>query len=145
MNINKLIHGNLMERLLLRILCIWRGAELPDKEKIGQNVRFPHGLKGVIIHPNTIIEDNVTIFHDVTCGRGDMYNIDPRIKSTEFLGVVLKEGCVLCAGAKVLCNRGKLVVGKNTIVGANAVLTKSTGDNEIWGGVPAKFLKKRVV
>lgn len=144
MNINRLIHGNGVERLLLHVICELRGAELPSKEKIGQNVRFPHGLKGVVLHPNTIIEDDVTIFHDVTCGRGDMYGIDPRIKSTEFRGIVLKRGCILCAGAKIICNRGVLVVGENTIIGANAVLTKSTGDNEIWGGYLQSFLKREL-
>lgn len=89
-----------------------------------------------------MIEKNVTIFHQVTCGRGDMYNIFPNAPKSEFKGIVLKEGCVLCVGAKIICNRGKLIVGKNTIVAANSVLTKSTGDNEIWAGIPAKLIKK---
>ena len=40
--------------------------------------------------------------------------------------------------AKILFGEDKLIVGKGTIVGANSVLTKSTGENEIWAGVPAK-------
>lgn len=43
------------------------------------NVRFPHGLKGIVLHPSTIIEDDVVIFHQVTCGRGYMFGIDPRV------------------------------------------------------------------
>ena len=35
-------------------------------------------------------------------------------------------------------------IGKGTVVGANAVLTCSTGENEIWAGNPAKMKKKRV-
>lgn len=49
---------------------------------------------------------------------------------------------ILCAGAKVL-SKGGLVIGKGTIVSANAVLTCSTGENEIWAGVPAKLIGKR--
>ena len=81
--------------------------------------------------PNTYVEDNVTIYHQVTCGRGDIF---PKSDSLPVKGIILKKGSILCAGAKIICNRGLLVVGENTVVGANAVLTCSTGDNEIWGG-----------
>lgn len=74
-----------------------------------------------------------------------MFNIDPRVKKNGFERIVLKDGCILCAGVKVICNEGTLVVGKNTIVAANAVLLCSTGDNEIWAGVPARLIKKRVL
>lgn len=115
----------------------------PPPGRIGKNIKFPHGLKGIVLHPSTVVKDNVTIFHQVTCGRGDMHFIDKRVSKSEFRGIVLEEGAVLCAGAKIICNRGILTVGKNTIIGANAVLTKSTGEDEIWVGVPAKMLKKR--
>ena len=85
----------------------------------------------------------MTIFHQVTYGRGDLYKIDPRVKSSEFERIILKEGAVLCAGAKVICNRGTVVVGRNTIVAANAVLLQSTGNDEIWAGVPARLIRKR--
>ena len=89
-----------------------------------------HGIKGIIFSTNTIVEDNVTIYHQVTCGRGDIF---PKSDSLPVKGIILKKGSILCAGAKIICNRGLLVVGENTVVGANAVLTCSTGDNEIWG------------
>ena len=144
MNIPRLIYSNnIISKLVLRVLCMLQGAELPPTCNIGKNIRFPHGLKGIVIHPNTIIGDNVTIFHQVTCGRGDLYNIDKRVKKPSFVNIILEDGAILCVGAKIICNRGKLIVGKNTIVGANAVLTKSTGEDEVWGGVPAKLIKKR--
>lgn len=118
---------------------------MPPPGNIGKGVFFPHGLNGIVLHPSTIIKDNVTIFHQVTCGRGDMFHIDKRVKNTSFQGIVIEEGAVLCAGAKIICNRGVLVVGKNTIVGANAVLTHSTGEDEIWAGVPARLIKKRII
>lgn len=36
-----------------------------------------------------------------------------------------------------------LVIGKGTVIGANSVLLSSTGENEIWAGVPAKCVGKR--
>lgn len=133
MNVLKFIYRkNIFERCIMRIICKLQGSELPPPCNIGKNVRFPHGLKGIVIHPNTIIGDDVTIFHQVTCGRGDVYKIGKR--KSEFDGIVIKRGAILCVGAKIICNRGKLIVGENTVVGANAVLTKSTGEDEVWGG-----------
>lgn len=47
-------------------------------------------------------------------------------------------------GAGVIILRG-VVIGANSIVGAGAVVTKNIPPNEIWGGVPARFIKKRNV
>ena len=144
MNIPRLIYSNnIITRFVLRVLCKLQGAELPPFRNIGRNIKFPHGLKGIVIHPSTIIGDNVTIFHQVTCGRGDMYNIDKRVKETAFEGITIQDGAILCVGAKIICNRGNLIVGNNTLVGVNAVVTKSTGEDEVWGGVPARLIKKR--
>lgn len=143
MNINKIIRRrSFIDKIIYKIYAAMKNAEFPPPQNIGKNIRFPHGLKGIVLHPSTIIEDNVTIFHQVTCGRGDMYNIFPNAPKSEFQRIILKKGACLCAGAKIICNRGTLVVGENTIIGANAVLTKSTGDNEIWAGIPAKMIKK---
>lgn len=143
MNIDKLIHSqNVFKKFFLRCYLVIKNSELPPTKNIGDYIHFPHGLKGIVIHPSTVIEKNVTIFHQVTCGRGDMYKIFPNAPKSEFKGIILEEGCVLCVGAKIICNRGILKVGKNTIVAANSVLTKSTGDNEIWAGIPAKLIKK---
>jgi len=34
-----------------------------------------------------------------------------------------------------------VTIGKNSIVAAGSMVTKSIPDNEIWGGNPAKYLK----
>lgn len=49
----------------------------------------------------------------------------------------IKKGACICAGAKIL-GKDEIVVGQNTIIGANSVLLQSTGDNETWVGIPAK-------
>lgn len=38
-----------------------------------------------------------------------------------------------------------MTIAKGTIVAANAVLLCSTGENEIWAGVPAKCIGKRKI
>ena len=45
-------------------------------------------------------------------------------------------------GFNVIVLKG-VCIGSGAIVAAGAVVTKSIPANEIWGGVPAKFIKKR--
>lgn len=71
-----------------------------------------------------------------------MYKIFPNAHKSEFQRIIHRKEACICAGAKIICNRGTLIVGENTIIAANAVLIKSTGDNEIWAGIPARMIKK---
>ena len=118
------------------------GVDIPRCVVIGNNVSFPHNAIGTVIHDNTIIEDNVRIYQNVTLGRADVYKSE-KDSPSEFKGFLIKEGACICAGAKLICKKGTLVIGKNAVVGANAVLLNSIGDNEIWGGVPARFIGMR--
>lgn len=45
----------------------------------------------------------------------------------------------ICAGAIIV---GDVTVGDNSIIAAGAVVTKDVPAGEIWGGCPAKFIKK---
>ena len=110
------------------------GVEIPFSVKIGTNVRLVHWANGLVIHPNTVIESDVKIYQGVTIGRADIYKPPNKSKAK---GIIIKQGAIICAGAKVLCKESILTVGKNTVIGANSVLTCSTGDNEIWAGIPA--------
>ncbi|MFJ7509864.1 serine O-acetyltransferase [Peribacillus simplex] len=124
--------------IILRIM----GLDIPKGVRIGNNVDFVHGGFGVVIHPNTTIEDNVKIYQGVTFGRADIH-LD--FEQSKMERVVIKKGAIVCAGAKVLCKERILTIGENTIIGANSVLLSSTGSNEIWAGIPAKKIKDRSV
>ncbi len=118
------------------------GVDIPRCVVIGDNVSFPHNSFGTVIHDNTVIKDNVKIYQNVTLGRADVYK-STKDSTLEFKGFLIKEGACICAGAKLICKKGTLVVGENAVVGANAVLLNSIGDNEIWCGVPATFIGMR--
>lgn len=116
------------------------GLELPRNVKVGKRVRFMHWAVGTVIHRRVEIEDGVRIFQNVTLGRADVYR---SLEDSKMEGILIKKGAIIGAGAKVLCKEGTLVVGENTVIGANAVLFESTGDNEIWVGNPARKLGMR--
>lgn len=45
----------------------------------------------------------------------------------------------ICAGAIII---GDVTIGDNSIIAAGAVVTKDVPPGEVWGGVPASFIKK---
>ncbi len=111
------------------------GIEIPRSVGIGKNFYLVHGGFGVVIHPNTIIGDNVRIYPGVTLGRADIHK---PIDQSGFKGFLIENDVILSAGAKLLCKTGTMKIGAGSIIGANAVLLDSTGENEIWVGIPAK-------
>ena len=41
-------------------------------------------------------------------------------------------------GPKYCVVHGKLTIGENSVIAANAVLLNSVPENEVWGGIPAR-------
>jgi serine O-acetyltransferase len=116
------------------------GAEIPRSVQIGEGFQLEHGGFGVVIHSKTRIGRSVKVYPGVTVGRADIYR---PMSASLFEGVVIEDGAILCPGSKVLCKEGLLTVGKGTVIGANAVLLQSTGENELWAGIPARCVGSR--
>ena len=116
------------------------GVEIPLAVQIGDDIEIAHGGFGVVIHSKTVIGNRAKIYPGVGVGRADIYR--PTNKSS-FKGIVIEDDVILSTGAKVICKAGMLSVGRGTVVGANAVLSQSTGENEIWAGIPARLVGKR--
>lgn len=103
-------------------------------------MRLVHRAPGLVIHPKTTIGYRVHIYQGVTIGKKRLWE-----SQSEEGGCEIQDDVILSAGCKVLFGKEKLVVGKGTVVGANAVLTCSTGENEIWAGIPAKKIGERKI
>ncbi len=121
---------------LLKLL----GAEIPISVRVGDGFELVHGGFGVVIHSKSAIGARVKIYPGVTLGRADIYRPAER---SQFAGIVIEDDAILCPGAKILCKKGVLRVGRGSVVGANAVLLESTGEYEIWAGAPAKRVGMR--
>ncbi|MER5862746.1 hypothetical protein [Kitasatospora sp. NPDC002040] len=140
--VTALIHrrrSRLFGRLVQEALALY-GMEVPAAVEIGPGLQVFHRGFGTVLHPYTTLGAGVTLYNGVTIGRADPWVPQQR---SAMRRVVLEDGVVVCAGAKIVCKSGVLTVGAGTVIGANAVLTTSTGPNEIWAGVPARRVGTR--
>ena len=129
-NLFWIIKLNFIAKMIAYISRMITGIEIHPAAKIGKNLFIDHGL-GVVIGETSIIGNNVLIYHGVTLG-----------------GTSLKKGkrhptidddAIIGAGAKIL---GPITVGKQSRVGANAVVTRNVKSFTTVMGIPAKVIKK---
>ena len=124
---------HLVARIISQFSRFLTGIEIHPKANIGKNLFIDHGM-GVVIGETSEIGDNVTIYHMATLG-----GISPSINSNEQRNIkrhpTLMDNVVVGSGAQIL---GPVVVGKNSKIGANAVVTKNVEENNVMIGIPAK-------
>lgn len=129
----------LIGRLAYLLLKLF-GIEFPRSVQVGEGLIVEHGGFGTVIHSRTIIGERVKLYPGVTIGRADIYR---PMSESRFEAVEIESDVILCPGCKVLGKQGVLRVGRGTVVGANAVLLNSTGEYEIWAGIPARKVGNR--
>lgn len=125
-------------RILLRCLAV----DIPTEVQIEWPVHVYHNWIGVVISRHARIGRNVSIFHGVTIGRRDPYVPE---SESPVSPIVIEDDAFLCVGAVILGGDEEVRVGRGTVVGANAVLTRSTGQWEIWAGNPARKVGDREI
>lgn len=107
-------------------------GELPARCHIGPGLHIPHGVNGVIVHWDTIIGRNTTIYHQVTIGAKDPSTPEeygpPHIGDRVFVG----------AGAKII---GRIIIGSDALIGANAVVISDIPCNATAVGIPARVIR----
>ena len=123
----------LIARIISQFSRFLTGIEIHPAAKIGKNLFIDHGM-GVVIGETSEIGDNVTIYHMVTLG-----GISPSINSNNQRNIkrhpTLMDNVVVGSGAQIL---GPVIIGKNSKIGANAVVTKNVEENAVMIGIPAK-------
>lgn len=104
---------------------------------IGANCEFNVNL-GVKIKDNSLIASGCKfIDHD----HGTEIGVNMRCQQAVWGEIVIEEDVWL--GANVVVLKG-VTIGAGAVVAAGAIVNKSIPANEIWGGVPAKFIKARI-
>ena len=124
---------DLVARIISQISRFFTGIEIHPKAKIGKNLFIDHGM-GVVIGETSEISDNVTIYHNVTLG-GTSPSINTNEQRNSKRHPTWEANVVVGSGAQIL---GPVVIGKNSLIGANAVVTKDVPEKSIMAGNPAK-------
>ncbi|MBP5973266.1 acyltransferase [Brasilonema sp. CT11] len=96
-----------------------------------------------VFQPITIGEDVlIGAYSYIISGNHCYERRDIPIGAQGFVGapIVIEDGAWL--GTHVVVLPG-VTIGKGAIVAAGSVVTKSIPAYEVWGGVPAKFIKNR--
>lgn len=97
----------------------------------------------VVIGKNCKIQCHVSIppmtriGNDVFIGPGVRFANDPKMNGN-LKGTIVKDGAKI--GMGVLINGG-LVIGKNSIIGAGALVLHDVPDGEVWAGHIARKIK----
>lgn len=102
----------------------------PGEQKLRGAITLGHNGAGIVIHPNTVIEENVFIQHHVTTGvrfKGDGCPI-------------LRKNCSIGAYAIIL---GPIEIGENAVIGAGAIVTHNVPANTIFYNKKIDIIKKR--
>ena len=147
------------------------GSIIYSEVSIGDNCQTGHNVMirektsighNTIIGTNTVIDGNVVIGNEVSiqtgvyiplyCAIGDKVFMGPYSKLTndkymmrkefDLIGPTIEDEVSLGANSVILPG---VTLKRGTIVGAGAVVTKNTKENDIVVGNPAKVLKKKPV
>jgi serine O-acetyltransferase len=116
-------------KMRLRKLSYKLGFTIPE------NV-FEEGLSiahygNIVINPHVKIGRNCRIHVGVNIGLGARGELPPVVGNNVYIG----------PGAKLF---GSIIIGDNTVIGANAVVNKSFPEGNIsLGGIPAKEISKK--
>jgi len=124
--------------------CIFK-VEKNAVLEIGNNVNM--SSTAIVCCEKITIKDNVKIGGNVTIYDTDFHSLEvnERTKLQEDLSlrvnkpVVIEENVFIGAHCTIL--KG-VTIGKNAVIGAGAIVTKDVPENEIWGGNPAKIIRK---
>jgi acetyltransferase-like isoleucine patch superfamily enzyme len=92
-----------------------------------------HLERDVVLESDVLVLDNNHAYEDVS--------IPITLQGTTPGGAIrIEEGCRIGAGVVVLCDKGKLVLGRNCVVTPDTVVTRSFPPGSVLSGNPARIV-----
>jgi serine O-acetyltransferase len=103
-------------------------CDIHPAARIGRGIFLDHAT-GLVVGETAVIEDDVSMLHDVTLGGTGNENGDRHPK--------IRRGVMIGAGAKIL---GNIEVGHCARIAAGSVVVKAVPHNTTVAGVPARVV-----
>jgi len=126
----------LLPAILSRISQLLYAVDIDYEARLGPGITVTHCF-GLVIGKNVVIDGDCDLFHGVTLG----------VRGSEWVGDMIEDGhphiepdCMIAAGAKIL---GPIRIGRNSVIGANAVVTRDVPASSVMAGIPARRVSER--
>ena len=104
------------------------GVDVHPAARIGSGIIIDHGTS-VVIGETAVVEDNVSLLHEVTLGGTGKEMVDRHPK--------VRRGVLIGAGAKIL---GNIEIGIGAKVGAGSVVLRDVSPHTTVAGIPARVV-----
>ncbi|WP_373652533.1 serine O-acetyltransferase [Schlesneria sp. DSM 10557] len=105
-------------------------VDIHPAARIGSGILMDHAT-GIVVGETSVIEDNVSILHEVTLGGTGKQSGDRHPK--------VRQGVLIGAGAKIL---GNVEIGAGAKIGAGSVVLDSVPPHCTAAGVPARIVAR---
>lgn len=94
-----------------------------------------HIERDVIIGTSVLIQDHNHAYEDI--------DLPIRTQGLTAGGIIrIEQGCWIGHGAAIVCSQGELVLGRNSVVAANALVTRSFPPHSVIIGNPARLARQ---
>lgn len=111
-----------------KLVEIATGIDLPFTAKVGRGLYIGH-FGQIILNGNAVLGEFCNLSQGVTIGQAG--------RGKEQYTPVIGDRVYIAPGVKIF---GKVKIGNDVAIGANAVVTKDLPDNAVAAGIPAKIL-----
>jgi acetyltransferase-like isoleucine patch superfamily enzyme len=116
------------------VIVIDDGARIGRRCMVSAQNRIHIG-KNTVFGPQVLLMDHNHKFEDVNIPIVDQ-------GTTEGGTIRIEEGCWIGFGAAIVCGKGELVIGRNSVIAANAVVTRSVPPYSVFVGNPGRVVKQ---
>lgn len=106
------------------------GIDIPVGMEIGRGFYIGH-FSCIVVSGEAVIGKNVNISQGVTIGRAN--------RGERKGAATIGDEVYIGPGAKIV---GKITIGNNVAIGANAVVTRDIPDNSVVVGIPARVISQ---
>lgn len=106
------------------------------------NAQCTISAKNYIHIDNDVMVSSCVLIMDHNHAYEDIHSAVSDQGSTPGGTIRIEQGCWIGYGAAIVCNQGELVLGRNSVIAANALVTKSCPPHSVMVGNPARLVRQ---